>query len=116
MPSTDRHPLRYCVLGAGASGLTSLKNLLAAGIEAEGLERQDDVGGNWYYGRRCSSVYRSAHLISSKLLTQYPDFPMPDNWPEYPSQQQVQQYFRSYADHFRLREHIHFGADVIKIE
>jgi hypothetical protein len=28
----------------------------------------------------------------------------------------VQQYFRSYADHFRLREHIHFGADVIKIE
>ncbi len=106
----------YCIVGAGASGLTALKNLREAGIPAEGIEREDDVGGNWYYGRPSSSVYRSAHLISSKSLTEYPDFPMPADWPEYPSQQQVQQYFRAYADHFKLREAIRFNTSVTRIE
>ncbi len=106
----------YGVIGAGASGLTALKNLHEAGIPVECLEREDDVGGNWYYGRPSSSVYRSAHLISSKLLTQYPDFPMPEDWPEYPSQQQVQEYFRSYTDHFRLRELIQFNTSVVRVE
>ena len=64
------------------------KTLLEYGIAAECIEREDQVGGNWYYGKPCSSVYRSAHLISSKTLTEYPDFPMPEDWPEYPSQAQ----------------------------
>ena len=36
------------------------------------IERDDDVGGNWYYGKPASSVYRSTHLISSKRLTEFP--------------------------------------------
>jgi len=63
---------RYCVIGAGASGLTVVKNFVELGIEVECLEREDDVGGNWYYGKPASSVCHSTHLISSKLLTQYP--------------------------------------------
>jgi hypothetical protein len=106
----------YCVIGAGASGLTVLKNLREAGIAVEGLEREDDVGGNWNYGRPSSSVYRSAHLISSKLLTEYPDFPMPEDWPEYPSQQQVQEYLRAYTEHFRLHEVIRFNTVVSRVE
>jgi thioredoxin reductase len=106
----------YCVIGAGASGLTVLKNLREAAIPAEALEREDNVGGNWYYGRPSSSVYRSAHLISSKLLTQYPDFPMPEDWPEYPGQEQILEYFRAYTTQFRLREAIQFGTSVTRIE
>ena len=38
----------------------------AARIAFDCLEREDDVGGNWYYGKPHSSDYRSTRLISSK--------------------------------------------------
>ncbi len=41
---------RYCVIGAGTSGLAAAKNLLDVGIEVDIIERQDDIGGNWYTG------------------------------------------------------------------
>ncbi len=112
--SGDRE--KYCVIGAGTSGLTVVKNLLAHGIAVDCFEREDNAGGNWYYGRPCSSVYRSTHLISSKLLTEYPDFPMPEDWPEYPSHEQALEYLRSYAQHFGLLPHIRFNTAVAKIE
>ena len=71
----------YCVVGAGPCGLAAIKNLVQRGIAVVGLERHDDVGGNWYYGRPGSSVYASAHLISSKTQTEYLDYPMPAGWP-----------------------------------
>ena len=93
---------RYCVIGAGASGLTVVKNFREHKIDVECFEREDGVGGNWFYGRPSSSVYRSTHLISSKQLTEYPDFPMPEDWPEYPSQEQALEYLQSYAERFGL--------------
>ncbi|HUS38036.1 MAG: NAD(P)-binding domain-containing protein [Pirellulales bacterium] len=103
---------KYCVVGAGSSGLAVAKNFLAAGIGFEVIEPNDDVGGVWYSGSPTSSVYRSAHLISSKPLTEYSDFPMPESYPHYPSRQQAWEYLRSYADHFNLYEHIRFGRAV----
>ena len=97
---------RWCVIGAGPSGLTALKNLRAAGIDAECLEREDDVGGNWYFGSAASSVFASTRLISSKSLTAYTDFPMPREWPAYPHHTQCLDYLRGYARHFDLVPHI----------
>src|SRR5207253_10370458 len=57
-----------------------------------------------------SSVYASTHLISSKPLTEYTDFPMPEEWPEYPSHEQALEYFRSYARHSGLYERIEFNT------
>jgi cation diffusion facilitator CzcD-associated flavoprotein CzcO len=112
---TDRYD-KYCIIGAGSSGLAAAKNFLAAGIPFHCLEREDDVGGNWYYGKPASSVYASTHLISSKRLTEYTDFPMPDEWPEYPSHEQALEYFRRYARHFGLYEHIEFNTGVEWVE
>src|SRR4029077_8990990 len=100
----------------GASGLVVTKTLLEYGIAAECIEREDQVGGNWNYGKPCSSVYRSAHLISSKLLTQFPDFPMPEDWPEYPSQAQALEYLQAYANQFDLYRHIQFNTAVARVE
>jgi hypothetical protein len=108
--------LPYCIIGAGASGLAAAKNLKALGIPFEALEREDDVGGLWYYGSGASGVYRSAHLISSKPLSAYPDFPMPDEYPDYPSHAQVLAYLRAYAAHFGLYEHISFGVTAERVE
>ena len=89
--------------------MSALKALLQNGIEADGFEREADVGGNWNFGAENSRVYESTHLISSKPFTQFPDFPMPDAYPDYPSHRQVKDYFGRYADHFGLRARIQSG-------
>lgn len=107
---------RYCIVGAGTSGLAVAKNFLAAGIPFDCLEREDDIGGNWYFGKPNSSVYASTHLISSKRLTEYTDFPMPVEYPEYPHHKQVHEYLRDYADMFGLYDHIEFNTSVERLE
>ncbi len=113
--SLEARMRRVCVVGAGSSGLAVVKNLLAAGIPVDCLERETDLGGNWNYGQPASSVYRSTHLISSKRLTEYTDFPLPDDYPEFPHHSLVLKYFRSYADRFGLWPHIEFGSAVERI-
>lgn len=107
---------RICVIGAGPSGLVAAKTLREAGFEVDVLEREDDVGGNWYYGRPGSSVYRSASMISSKRMTEFSDFPMPKHFPPYPSHRQALEYLRDYAKHFNLYEAIRFGVSVEQVE
>jgi cation diffusion facilitator CzcD-associated flavoprotein CzcO len=57
-------------------------------------------------------MYRSARLISSKPMTQFRDFPMSRELPDYPTHEQALEYLRSYARHFGLYERIRFGTRV----
>ena len=107
---------KFCIVGAGSSGLAAAKHFRALGIAFECLEREDDVGGNWYYGKPHSSVYRSTRLISSKRETEYTDFPMPYDWPEHPGHELVWQYLRNYASHFDLYPSIQFNTSISRIE
>lgn len=107
---------KYCIVGAGSSGLAAAKNLKAHQIPFDVIEAEDDVGGNWYYGKPHSSVYRSTHLISSKPLTEYTDFPMPAHYPDFPSHAQVWEYLRSYTKAFGLYDSIKFNTSVERIE
>lgn len=106
----------WCVVGAGPHGLSALKALLENGVDADGYEREPDLGGNWNFHGENARVYESTHLISTKPFTQFPDFPMPDDYPDYPSHWQVHEYFRRYADHFGLRDHIAFSTEVVRCE
>jgi hypothetical protein len=105
---------RVCVVGAGSSGLAATKNLLAAGFAVDTYERAGEVGGNWNFGGPTSRVYASTHTISSKPFTQFPDFPMRDDLPDYPHHSQLLDYFRAYARHFELLSHISFGHEVVR--
>jgi cation diffusion facilitator CzcD-associated flavoprotein CzcO len=107
---------RYCIVGAGAAGITAAKNLKTLGIPFDVIEQQDDIGGTWYYGTPHSSAYRSVHLISSKPLTQYTDFAFPAEYPDYPNHAQVLAYLRSYARHFGVYDHITFNTSVEHIQ
>lgn len=106
----------WAVVGTGPHGLSALKALIQVGIEADAFERESDLGGNWNFHGSNSRVYRSTHLISTKPFTQFPDFPMPDDYPDYPSHWQVHEYFRRYADHFGLLDHIAFDTEVVNVE
>ncbi len=105
-----------CVIGAGPSGLVAIKNLVEHGFDVDCFERETGVGGAWNFRHDRSPVYASTHLVSSKPLTQFPDFPMPDDWPDYPHHSAVLRYLEHYADHFDLRRHIWFGTEVTRVE
>ncbi len=105
-------PQRYCIVGAGPCGLTAAKNLAEQGISFDCLEAEEDLGGNWLYGSPHSSVYSSTHLISSKRLTEYTDFPMPRSFPPYPSHAQALSYLRAYAEQFQLSRFIEYGKKI----
>jgi hypothetical protein len=107
---------KFCVIGAGSSGLTVAKNFLERGVPFECLEREPDIGGSWNIQNGRSSVYHSTRLISSKRLTEYADFAMPDSYPDHPSHRLVCDYLRNYADRFDLRRHIEFEVDVERVE
>src|SRR5215469_12441682 len=91
---------RVCVIGAGPSGLTAIKNLLAVGVDAVAcFDEGAAIGGNWVFDESAerTSVYESTHIISSKSWTEFEDFPMPDDYPDFPSHRQMRAYFESYA-------------------
>lgn len=113
-PVSDRGGT-VCVIGAGAAGLTAVKNLLEHGFEVDCYERETGVGGAWNWRHDRSPVYASAHLISSRPSTEYPDFPMPDGWPDYPHHSRMLSYLERYADHFELRPHVWFGTEVVRV-
>lgn len=108
---------RYCVIGAGASGLATAKNFRERGIPFDCLEREGDLGGLWNIATDSGIVYETAHLISCISSTGYDDLPMLDeDYPEYPSHTRVLGYFRDYAARFGLAEHIEFGKTVERID
>jgi cation diffusion facilitator CzcD-associated flavoprotein CzcO len=120
-PTHGRRPVddrgdTVCVIGAGAAGLTAVKNLKEHGFAVDCFERETAVGGAWNWRHDRSPVYASTYLISSRPFTEYPDFPMPDSWPDYPHHSQLLSYFERYADHFDLRQHIWFGTEVVRVE
>ncbi|WP_323119151.1 flavin-containing monooxygenase [Burkholderia alba] len=106
---------RYCIIGGGAAGITTAKNLREQGIEFDLIEREDDVGGNWYYGKPSSAIYRSVHMISSREFSEYTDYPMPADYPTYARGDQALGYLRDYARKFGVYEHAEFNRTVLEI-
>jgi len=106
----------YALIGAGPMGLATAKVLLEQGIPFQVFEQHSDVGGLWDISAKQSTMYESAHLISSKRMTEFKDFPMSEEAAEYPSHQQVLEYFHSFAEHFSIRKHFRFGAQVTSVE
>ncbi len=108
---------QVCVIGAGSSGLTTIKALLARQIPFDCFEIGSDIGGNWRLnndnGR--AAAYRSLHIDTSKERMQFSDFPMPVEYPNYPHHTQVLAYFEQYADYFGLRPHITFHTEVTHV-
>lgn len=107
---------RVCVIGAGPSGITAAKNLIDAGfVHTTVFDRGNQVGGNWVFDAESghSSVFETTHIISSRRYSEYLDFPMAEEGPDYPDHATLAAYFQAYAEHFRLLPHIRFQHTVI---
>ena len=101
-----------CIVGGGPAGMAMARALLRQGVSFEVFERHDDVGGLWDPENPGTPVYQSAHFISSKTQSHYFDFPMPDDYPHYPSNRQILDYQRAFVDAHGLRDHVTFGVEV----
>ena len=100
---------RYCVIGAGAAGVSALQQLREAGYEVECFEKTDRVGGHWH------TDYEALHLITSRDMTSFEDFPMPRDYPHFPRRDQVRAYIESYAQHHGHYDLITFGTEVTSV-
>ncbi len=115
--SADATPTA-CVIGAGPSGLAAGKALADRGVVFDWFEKGSMVGGLWRIDNDNGEVaaYETLHLNSSRPLTQYPSFPMPEDWPDYPPHTLMAQYFQDFAEQFGLLERITFNTPVTKVE
>ncbi len=107
---------KFALIGAGPMGLATAKVLKEQDVGFDGFELHSDVGGLWDIDAPRSTMYESAHLISSKHMTEFADFPMDEDVAEYPSHRDLKGYFRRFADHFGLRAHYRFNAEVTRAE
>jgi cation diffusion facilitator CzcD-associated flavoprotein CzcO len=104
---------RLALIGAGPMGLATAKLLVEHGIDFQGFEVNSGVGGLWDIDGPRSTMYETAHLISSKRMTEFADFPMRAEVAEYPSHREMKRYFQDFAQHFDLSKHYNFGAEVL---
>ena len=104
--------LKVCLVGAGPHGLIVARAMASLNVSYDQFERHSDVGGIWDLSNPGTPMYESCHYISSRNGTGYPDFPMSESLPDYPSQAQVLAYIRSFARAFDLYPNITFGVEV----
>jgi len=109
---------RVCLVGAGSSGIAVAKAFWDKAIPFDCYEKGDRVGGNWVFKNKngLSSAYRSLHINTSRTRMQYADYPMPDDYPDFPHHELIARYFDAYVDHFGFRHKIQFETGIAKIE
>lgn len=107
---------RYCLVGAGPAGLVMARALIAEGVPFDWFERHSDVGGIWDIDNPGTPMYDSAHFISSKYTSAFVGYPMPADYPDYPSWRQIRDYIRDFARDHGLYDHVTLGVAVTRAQ
>ncbi|XP_014700659.1 flavin-containing monooxygenase 2 [Equus asinus] len=111
---------KVAVIGAGVSGLTSLKCCVDEGLEPTCFERTEDIGGLWRFKENVedgrASIYQSVISNTSKEMTCFSDFPMPEDFPNFLHNSKLLEYFRIFAKKFDLLKYIQFQTTVLSVK
>ncbi|XP_024134978.1 flavin-containing monooxygenase 5 [Oryzias melastigma] len=110
---------KVAVIGAGPSGLTSIKCCLDEGLEPTCFESSNDIGGLWRFKEKPepgrANIYQSVVVNSSKEMMSYSDFPPPAELPNNMHHSEVMLYLRLYAQEFQLLQSIRFQTTVVSV-
>lgn len=108
--------LRIGVIGAGAAGLSAVKHALDFGCDVMAFEKNDEIGGTWIYTddvgkdkhdlELFSGMYEGLMSNTPKEIMSFPDFPYPATEKSFLPSSEVLEYFKNYADKFKLRQYI----------
>jgi dimethylaniline monooxygenase (N-oxide forming) len=106
------------IIGAGWSGLLACKYCLGEGLSTLVLESRDSIGGVWSFttDRRFGGVMTTTETTSSRCITEISDFPMPEDYPDFPSHKEILTYLNDFCLHFDLYPHIRFGERVTELQ
>ncbi|RSL92931.1 hypothetical protein CDV31_014936 [Fusarium ambrosium] len=109
--------MKVAVVGGGPAGLATLKFLAHAHdyfpiqpIEVRLFESEKDIGGTFSY-----RVYEDAELVSSKYLTAFSDFRLPEDAPDFVTPGVYVKYLKAYATAFELWPMIELHTKVDQI-
>ena len=112
----ENAPLNVAVIGAGPAGLAAGRALKTCRVPFTIIEKHSDAGGIWDMRNPGSPMYQSAHFISSKTMSGFKGYPMPDDYPDYPTNGQILSYIRAFARDQGLYPHIRFSSEVRRAE
>ena len=109
--------MKVCVIGAGPSGLTTIKQLKDERHDVTCFESNDGVGGIWNRGNDDKSqmkAYDGLMLTISMRLMSFSDF-MYKEGRKFTDHKGYLSYLQEYAEKFKLRQHIEFGRTVKEV-
>ncbi|MCV7078588.1 flavin-containing monooxygenase [Mycobacterium szulgai] len=109
--------MKVGVIGAGPSGLTTIKQLRDEGHDVVCLEKSADIGGIWYRDgedRESMKAYDDLYLTISMKLMSFSDFMVEDR--VFADRQGYLKYLNDYTDKYGLRQCIRFNSTVEAIE
>ncbi|XP_076906754.1 putative flavin-containing monooxygenase 1 [Bidens hawaiensis] len=92
---------QIAIIGAGIGGLLACKYCLSKGFNPIVFDFGSEIGGIW------ARTLKTTRLQIPKATYQFSDFPWPPSvTDDFPTQQEMINYIRSYANHFNLMPHI----------
>lgn len=125
---------KVAVIGAGAAGLVTARELQRAGHDPVVFEKSSAVGGVWVYSaateadplgqsgpRIHGSLYASLRTNLPRDLMAFVDYPFDsagggdDDWPRFPGHGCVRRYLENFAEHFALTPLIRFHTEVTAV-
>jgi cation diffusion facilitator CzcD-associated flavoprotein CzcO len=133
MSLASRH---VAVIGAGAAGLVTARELRREGLSVVVFEQGDQVGGTWVYTPRVesdplglgpiratvhSSLYRSLRTNLPRECMGFRDYPFvsrddPDGDPRrFPGHREVLMYLKDFAREFGIAELVRLETEVVHV-
>nr|XP_022920143.1 flavin-containing monooxygenase FMO GS-OX4-like [Onthophagus taurus] len=118
--------MKILVIGAGAAGLVAAKYALQNNHDCVVIDMRSELGGTWVYTDDVdldkygfpvySATYKSLKANIPKEVMGYPDFPISDKLPTYPTHNEMKEFLKDYADYNNLNKLFKFNCIVTKIE
>ena len=99
------------IIGYGISGISCARWASEYGLNYIILEQNSNLGGVWF-----NKTNKNTQLQTPKKFYQYSDYPMPKDYPEFPSGNQVLEYINNYTNHYDLNKHLKLKSLVTKLE
>lgn len=103
---------RVAVVGAGPSGLVTVKELLEEGHAPTCFEKAADPGGVFRFGETDGVVWESCRLTSSGPMTAFSDYPVLPHQTDHLLAGEYRDYLVRYAEAFGASPHLRLGTAV----
>ena len=105
---------KVCVVGAGLSGLVTVKELIDEGHNVFCYEKSEEIGG--VFRKKLTPYYQSLHLTVSNHFMAFSSFPAKDKNRKFWSAAEYFNYLKSFVECFNLSRCIYLNHQVEDIQ